>query len=65
MIFTKDKAAYTISLGIVMLDQQAVYTAKWTDLFAGAVINVLPVLIVFALLQNQVTKGMTAGAIKG
>jgi ABC-type glycerol-3-phosphate transport system permease component len=65
MIFTKNKAAYTISLGIVMLDQQAVYTAKWTDLFAGAVINVLPVLIVFALLQNQVTKGMTAGAIKG
>jgi len=65
MIFTKGKANYTISLGIVMLDQQAVYTAKWVDLFAGAVINVLPVLIVFALLQDQVTKGMTAGAVKG
>ena len=37
-------------------NQQAVCTAKWVDLFAGKIIGVLPVLIVFALLQRQVRK---------
>ena len=65
LIFTKDKLAYTIPVGLVFLDQQAQYTAKWVDLFAGMIISIVPVLIVFALLQDLVTKGLTVGAIKG
>ncbi len=65
LIFTKDKEAYTIPLGIFFLDQTAQYTAKWTGLFAGMIIAIVPVLIVFALLQEQISKGLTVGAIKG
>jgi ABC-type glycerol-3-phosphate transport system permease component len=65
LIFTKDKLAYTIPVGLVFLDQQAQYTAKWVDLFAGMIISIVPVLIVFALLQELVTKGLTVGALKG
>jgi ABC-type glycerol-3-phosphate transport system permease component len=45
--------------------QRAEYTAQWTDLFAGMIISIVPILIVFALLQDQITSGMTEGAIKG
>lgn len=65
LLFTRDKEAYTIPLGLVLLDQQALYTARWVNLFAGMVISVLPVLLVFALLQRQVTRGLTVGALKG
>lgn len=65
LIFTKDKEAYTIPLGIFFLDQTAQYTAKWTGLFAGMMIAIVPVLIVFAFLQEQISKGLTVGAIKG
>lgn len=65
LIFTKDKAFYTIPLGVFFLDQTAQYTAKWTGLFAGMIISIVPVLIVFAFLQEQISKGLTVGALKG
>ena len=65
LIFTKDKFAQTMPLGLFYLDQTAQYTAKWVDLFAGMMISIIPVLIVFALLQEQVAKGLTVGALKG
>jgi ABC-type glycerol-3-phosphate transport system permease component len=65
LIFTKDKVAYTMPLGLFFLDQTAQYTAKWVNLFAGMMISIVPVLIVFALLQEQITKGLTVGALKG
>ncbi|SEE38969.1 carbohydrate ABC transporter permease [Jiangella alba] len=55
----------TLPLGLFQLGQAADYGTNWVTLFAGMMITVVPVLLVFALLQNQVTKGLTAGAIKG
>jgi ABC-type glycerol-3-phosphate transport system permease component len=65
LIFITDKTKYTVALGLVMLENKAIYAAKWPPVFAGAILAILPVMIVFAALQNQVTKGLTAGAIKG
>ncbi len=65
LIFVKDQAQRTIPLGLFYLDQQAQYTASWVGLFAGMLIAAVPVLIVFALLQDQVAKGLTVGALKG
>ncbi|MBN1427088.1 MAG: carbohydrate ABC transporter permease [Anaerolineae bacterium] len=65
LIFITDKTKYTVALGLVMLDNKALYAAKWPPVFAGAILAILPVLIVFAVLQDRVTKGLTAGAIKG
>jgi ABC-type glycerol-3-phosphate transport system permease component len=65
LIFIKEKFARTMPLGLFYLDQTAQYTAKWVDLFAGMLISIIPVLIVFALLQEQVTRGLTVGALKG
>ncbi|NYD54405.1 carbohydrate ABC transporter permease [Microbacterium pseudoresistens] len=40
-------------------------TVEPTMLFPAAVLGVLPLLIVFLVLQKQVVAGMTAGAVKG
>jgi len=63
LFLTKETA--TLPLGLFYMAQRAEYTAQWTDLFAGMLITTVPVLILFALLQDQVTKGMTEGAVKG
>jgi ABC-type glycerol-3-phosphate transport system permease component len=36
----------------------------WPHLMAGSTIAVLPVLLVFILLQRQIVSGITAGALK-
>lgn len=38
---------------------------KWADMFAGAVIVTLPMVILFIGLQRFLIKGLTAGAVKG
>jgi ABC-type glycerol-3-phosphate transport system permease component len=65
LLFIRDKSQYTVTLGLTYLDQQAVYTAKYVGLFAGMTLTMIPVLIVFALLQKQITRGLTVGALKG
>jgi ABC-type glycerol-3-phosphate transport system permease component len=65
LLFVREREQYTMPLGLMFLDQQAQYTARWVDLFAGMVLSVVPVLIVFALLQNRITQGLTVGAVKG
>lgn len=55
----------TLPLGLFQLSQAADYGTNWVTLFAGMMITVVPVLLVFALMQDQVTKGLTAGALKG
>jgi ABC-type glycerol-3-phosphate transport system permease component len=65
LIFTHDAANYTVTLGLVVLDQQAVYSGKWVVLFASMTLTMIPVLIIFAVLQRQIVRGLTVGAIKG
>jgi len=65
LIFTQDKAKYTVTLGLVYLDQQATYTGKWVVLFASMTMTMVPVLVIFAVLQRQIVKGLTVGAVKG
>jgi len=64
LVFLKKENA-TLPLGLFYMAQRAEYTAQWTDLFAGMIITTVPILIVFALLQNKITTGLTEGALKG
>jgi ABC-type glycerol-3-phosphate transport system permease component len=63
IFLTKENA--TMPLGLFYMAQRAEYTAQWTDLFAGILITTIPALLVFALLQDQITRGLTTGALKG
>ncbi len=64
LVFLKKESA-TLPLGLFYMSNRALYTAQWTDLFAAMIITSIPVLIVFAILQDEITHGMTEGALKG
>lgn len=64
-VFLFDEKSYTVPIGILSLSVNATYSAAWVQLFAGLVIAMVPVLILFALFQDRITKGLTAGAVKG
>ncbi|WP_035804944.1 carbohydrate ABC transporter permease [Kitasatospora mediocidica] len=40
------------------------YTVQWNYLFAGSVIAIVPVVVLFAFIERQVVSGLTAGSVK-
>jgi multiple sugar transport system permease protein len=54
--------AWTLSLGVQQLDSQEV---PRTWLMAGSVIVTIPVVVLFFVFERFLTRGLTAGAVKG
>jgi N-acetylglucosamine transport system permease protein len=53
-----------LAQGLASLAISQGYRGDWTALFAGLVIALLPVLVVYVLFQRQVQAGLTAGVLK-
>jgi len=58
-----DKVA-PLPIGLTQLQDNEGLT-NWGPVMAGTVLTTVPMLIVFLLLQKQMIKGLTAGAVKG
>lgn len=56
---------FTIAVGVFNLQQNAEYDANWVMLFAGMLISLMPVLCLYAILSEQITRAMSQGAVKG
>jgi ABC-type glycerol-3-phosphate transport system permease component len=65
LVFQNRPSNFTVAVGLYYLDVNAEVTAQWVYLFAGMLITMLPVLVLYLLLSDQITKGLTAGALKG
>ena len=63
-LMTKEEQ-YTLPVGLMSLNQASMQKAEWGRLFAGMVIVMLPVLIIYMFVQKRLTEGMTAGGVKG
>ena len=63
LLVTNKTEMRTVQVGITMLNfsEEAAYGAT----MAGAVIVLIPSIIIFIISQKQIVKGMTAGAVKG
>ncbi|HEY5587178.1 MAG TPA: carbohydrate ABC transporter permease [Ruminiclostridium sp.] len=63
LVLLKRTAMKTISLGLINFagDQFANYPGQC----AAVIISILPTLVIYLLLQENIIKGMTAGAVKG
>ncbi len=55
----------TLPLGLANLTIVSQYRSDWGVAFAGLVMMILPVLAVCVTMQRYITKGLTAGAVKG
>lgn len=62
-VLISNPAIKTITQGIYNLRGQ--YTTDYGLMSAGLVITIIPVTLIYILFQEQVVKGMTAGAVKG
>ena len=65
LIFLQTEGNYTLALAIDYISSEAQYTNAWGTLFASLVIAIVPVIILYAIFQQRIAKGMTEGAIKG
>jgi N-acetylglucosamine transport system permease protein len=64
VVLMNDPEKKVLAQGLASLAINQGYRGDWTALFAGLVIALLPVLIVYILFQKQVQAGLTAGVLK-
>lgn len=65
LVFVNSDAHKTLPLGLSAVSIQAQYKTDFGLMFAGLAIVLVPTLVVYTLLQKQLTKGITVGALKG
>jgi len=65
MLFLEDEALRPLPVGLVTLFKAKKALADWSAILAATVIMVIPVVVIFVLLQKQVVKGAMAGSLKG
>lgn len=64
LVITDTPEAMTLPVGLNLLQSVEGQTGSYGYLMAGAVLVILPVLIVFAALQRHIVAGLTQGAVK-
>lgn len=64
LLMADDASVAPLPVGLAQLQDTAGLT-NWGPVMAGTVLTMLPILIVFLLLQRHMIKGLTAGAVKG
>lgn len=62
MIVTSSENMRTLPVGLALLARKN--NVSWPDTMAGAVVTIVPMIIVFAVLQRRFVEGLTAGAVK-
>ena len=65
LVLLAKQELFTLPRGLFALYLNSQYQAAWTVMFAGIIIATIPTLVVFAVLQDRVTQGLTVGALKG
>lgn len=66
LTFITNPDKYTVPVGISMLSGTMQYRTDFGALFAGLIIGMLPMIIVYGIFQRQLQEGMAAGSgVKG
>jgi multiple sugar transport system permease protein len=63
LIVTSSDDMRTLPVGLALLSRKN--TINWADTMAGTTLTIVPMLVVFAVLQRRFVEGLTAGAVKG
>jgi raffinose/stachyose/melibiose transport system permease protein len=63
LVLTRDPLWQTLPRGL--LSFQGEHTSNWGAILAGVVVAMTPVIALYVVLQRHVTRGLTAGAVKG
>ncbi|WP_052350703.1 carbohydrate ABC transporter permease [Paenibacillus gorillae] len=63
-VFINDPSQYTLPVGIAIMQSEMQYRTEWGPLFAGLLLSMIPVIIIYVVFQRQIAEGVTAGAVK-
>ncbi|MCR8850487.1 carbohydrate ABC transporter permease [Rossellomorea sp. SC111] len=63
LIILNDTSMYTLPLGVNTLAGS--FSANWRYIAAGSIISILPIIIIFFILQRHFIAGAMKGAVKG
>lgn len=64
LLIADDASVAPLPVGLAQLQDTQGLT-NWGPVLAGTVLTMLPILVIFLLLQRHMIKGLTAGAVKG
>jgi multiple sugar transport system permease protein len=63
LVYLNEQDMFTLPLGLISFIGE--YTARWNFLLAGAVVSIVPLLIIYFFLQKQFIEGVAGVGIKG
>jgi len=63
-LMSDDSSVAPLPVGLTLLQNSEGYT-NWGAVMAATVLTILPILLVFLVLQRHMIKGLTSGAVKG
>ncbi|GAB4565970.1 MAG: carbohydrate ABC transporter permease [Anaerolineae bacterium] len=65
LVLMSDNNRYLLTQGLAYMLHQQYYLNDWSGLFAAVTLVMIPTVIVYALFQGRIQKGITVGALKG
>ncbi|MEO5940080.1 MAG: carbohydrate ABC transporter permease [Candidatus Limnocylindrales bacterium] len=63
IIYLRDVNSFTLTAGLSLFQGQ--YVGKWPLLMAGALVSVIPMIVLFVIAQRQFVRGIAMTGIKG
>jgi len=63
--FITDESKYTLPIGLYGLQGSMQYSGDWVSLFAGFMVSILPLVVIYLIMSRRIIEGITVGAIKG
>jgi len=63
VVLTSKERMYLVTVGIASNVGQ--FRIMWNELMAGAVLATIPTIVLYALLERHLVRGLSAGAVKG
>lgn len=65
LIITDKPESMTLPVGLTLLQNSESNGAGWGIMMAGAVLVIVPILVIFAMLQRYIVAGLTQGSVTG
>ncbi len=63
LIYLRDLPSYTTTVGLAFFQGQ--FVGKWPEMMAGALVSLLPMIILFLIAQKYFVRGITLSGLKG
>ncbi|HET7474086.1 MAG TPA: carbohydrate ABC transporter permease [Candidatus Limnocylindrales bacterium] len=63
LIYLRDIPQYTVTVGLSFFKGQ--FVGKWPEMMAGALVSLVPMIVLFLVAQRQFVRGITLSGIKG